>query len=242
MECRLCLWALGLPSMIDPVSCILVSGSRPIPPPWASLSSLGLPRPPAPPPPGPARLYPNARGCGYPPHLQCQGSYSVVRAFDQRCNSPVFNPIPSILRNSENLRAAHEAVIIAHTYMYITAIMLYIWKKKKFSHLHWYAYLMPHFWNYIGTNWQKSRFFPHSMWYLMGFQALHTFIVVDRFFYWLMAKHKSADIHSFAIISANFRKNSKRPGGHWFKKKLKSKISCQTPLMVNISVDLKIDT
>jgi hypothetical protein len=45
--------------------------------------------------------------------------------------------------------------------------------------------------------------------------------------------------YSFANISANFRKNSKRPqwntwgpGGHWFMKKTwsrKSKISCQTP-------------
>lgn len=50
----------------------LVSGSRPIPPPWASLSSLALPRPTPPAEASPARLYPNARGCGYPPHLQCQ--------------------------------------------------------------------------------------------------------------------------------------------------------------------------
>ncbi len=46
----------------------------------------------------------------------------------------------------------------------------------------------------------------------------------------------TAEKHSFAIISANFRKKSKwslwitqGPGGHWFMKKMRSKISCQTP-------------
>ena len=55
------------------VNYTLVSGSRPIPPPWASISSLALP-----PPPStldkPTKLYPNVRGCGYPPKLQCEGN------------------------------------------------------------------------------------------------------------------------------------------------------------------------
>ena len=55
------------------VNVSLVAGSRPIPPPWASISSLALP----PPPPNiskPAKLYPNVKGCGYPPKLQCEGT------------------------------------------------------------------------------------------------------------------------------------------------------------------------
>ena len=64
-----------------------MSGSRPIPPPWASLSSLGLPRPPPPVEPSPARLYPNARGCGYPPYLQCQGETIFVYRENGNANS-----------------------------------------------------------------------------------------------------------------------------------------------------------
>ena len=58
------------------VNFTLVPTSHPIPPPWGSLTSLAMPRSA----PGPilekshvARLYPNVRGCGYPPDLQCPG-------------------------------------------------------------------------------------------------------------------------------------------------------------------------
>ncbi len=57
-------------------------------------------------------------------------------------------------------------------------------------------------------------------------------------FFSFIASVDTAEQHPFAIISANFRKKSKRsqwhtqgPGGHWFTtKNLRSKISCQTPL------------
>merc|ERR1719445_1730479 len=54
----------------------LVPKSSPIPPPWASLTALTMPHP-APsisamaPSSHVAKLYPNVRGCGYPPDLQC---------------------------------------------------------------------------------------------------------------------------------------------------------------------------
>jgi len=66
------------------VNFTLVPTSHPIPPPWGSLTSLAMPQSA----PGPilekshvARLYPNVRGCGYPPDLQCPDffkNYSLV--------------------------------------------------------------------------------------------------------------------------------------------------------------------
>ena len=58
----------------------LVAKSSPIPPPWASLTALTMPHPaPAISATAPsshvAKLYPNVRGCGYPPALQCSGKY-----------------------------------------------------------------------------------------------------------------------------------------------------------------------
>ena len=53
------------------VNFTLVPKSHPIPPPWGSLTSFTLSKSPV--ESQPARLYPNVRGCGYPPQLQCQG-------------------------------------------------------------------------------------------------------------------------------------------------------------------------
>ena len=56
--------------------------SQPIPPPWGSLTSLSMARAGAGhlPPSSPhlAKLYPNVRGCGYPPQLQCSGQSSLL--------------------------------------------------------------------------------------------------------------------------------------------------------------------
>ena len=56
----------------------LVPKSSPIPPPWASLTSLTMPHPAPSSASAPAshvaKLYPNVRGCGYPPQLQCSGN------------------------------------------------------------------------------------------------------------------------------------------------------------------------
>jgi hypothetical protein len=59
----------------------------------------------------------------------------------------------------------------------------------------------------------------------------------------------TADKHSFAIISANFRKKIETiPMGYsgarrnlTYKKKLKTKISCQTPFKETISLDGDLD-
>ncbi len=58
--------------------------------------------------------------------------------------------------------------------------------------------------------------------------------IIPQFFSFFAGVVDTADKHSFVIIFAIFRKNSKRsqwdtqrPGGH--KKNLKLKISCQTP-------------
>ena len=58
------------------VNFTLMAKSHPIPPPWGSLTSLSLARVGAATPsssPQLAKLYPNVRGCGYPPQLQCSG-------------------------------------------------------------------------------------------------------------------------------------------------------------------------
>ena len=56
------------------VNYTLVPLSAPIPPPWGALNSLAMTTTPAQTHP-PSRLYPNVRGCGYPPQLQCQGQF-----------------------------------------------------------------------------------------------------------------------------------------------------------------------
>merc|ERR1711936_1223585 len=56
------------------VNFTLVPKSHPIPPPWGSLTSFTLSKNPS--ELQPARLYPNVRGCGYPPQLQCQDFFS----------------------------------------------------------------------------------------------------------------------------------------------------------------------
>ncbi len=56
--------------------------------------------------------------------------------------------------------------------------------------------------------------------------------VVDNIEQFIACVIDTADKHSFKIISANFRKNSKWSGARGTlipEKKLKSKISCQTP-------------
>ena len=56
--------------------------SQPIPPPWGSLTSLSMARAGAGhlPASSPhlAKLYPNVRGCGYPPQLQCSGQSACL--------------------------------------------------------------------------------------------------------------------------------------------------------------------
>jgi hypothetical protein len=71
--------------------------------------------------------------------------------------------------------------------------------------------------------------------------------VVDTAEQFITGVVDTGDKHSFANISANFRKNSKGPqwntwgpGGHRFMKKhLKSKISCQTPFKYEQKISWK---
>ena len=68
-------------ALIFEVNFTLVPKSAPIPPPWGSLSSLSSPSSSSSSSSSsseleaakPARLYPNVRGCGYPPTLHCDG-------------------------------------------------------------------------------------------------------------------------------------------------------------------------
>ena len=46
-----------------------IEGSEPYAPPWNSVSRLELKKDPAPRSGGLAKLYPNVKGCGYPPDL-----------------------------------------------------------------------------------------------------------------------------------------------------------------------------
>ena len=62
--------------VISQVNFTLVPKSAPIPPPWGSLSSLSSSSASSQPETAkPARLYPNVRGCGYPPTLHCDGEH-----------------------------------------------------------------------------------------------------------------------------------------------------------------------
>ena len=68
--------------------------SQPIPPPWGALTSLSMARAGAGhlPPSSPhlARLYPNVRGCGYPPQLQCSGQSSPHLSFISHNHITIF--------------------------------------------------------------------------------------------------------------------------------------------------------
>jgi len=86
----------------------LVSGSRPIPPPWASLSALD-------PPPTttnlPSRLYPNVRGCGYPPKLQCEDFFSEFGVLGSSFSCWVSHMDPEIALTELDLRKLKEEVM-----------------------------------------------------------------------------------------------------------------------------------
>jgi hypothetical protein len=66
---------------------------------------------------------------------------------------------------------------------------------------------------------------------------------ISKFFYFFAGVVDIADKHSFANISANFRKNTKWLMGHSgargtliYEKNLMLKISCQTPFKDNFAI------
>jgi len=93
------------------VNFTVVSGSRPIPPPWASISSLALPAPPPSNPTLPSRLYPNVRGCGYPPELQCEDFYSEYGSVDSKFPCWVSHMDPAIILTDLDLKKLKDEVM-----------------------------------------------------------------------------------------------------------------------------------
>merc|ERR1712012_1035260 len=92
----------------------LVPKSQPIPPPWGSLTSFTMSRPP-PAPPAPtsqlARLYPNVRGCGYPPQLQCPEFFETYGEVGEKFPCWVSHLDPSMAITELDLRRLKREVM-----------------------------------------------------------------------------------------------------------------------------------
>lgn len=91
------------------VNFTLVPKSHPIPPPWGSLTSFTLSKSPV--ESQPARLYPNVRGCGYPPQLQCQDFFSQFGELGAKYPCWVSHLDPNIAITELDLRRLKKEVM-----------------------------------------------------------------------------------------------------------------------------------
>jgi len=91
------------------VNFTLVPLSHPIPPPWGSLTSFTLSKTPQ--DSQLARLYPNVRGCGYPPQLQCQDFFSQFGDLGAKYPCWVSHLDPNIAITELDLRRLKKEVM-----------------------------------------------------------------------------------------------------------------------------------
>merc|ERR1711892_1521112 len=93
------------------VNFTLVPKSHPIPPPWGSLTSFTLSKSPV--ESQPARLYPNVRGCGYPPQLQCQDFFSQFGEVGAKYPCWVSHLDPNVVITKLDLRRLKREVMFS---------------------------------------------------------------------------------------------------------------------------------